>query len=214
MTNYQIEEIEDVKHPLLLNTILLIKSRLKEGQTPKEKEFLEAIANKNKWFPDNYHLIIVKEGGEVLAATAGYYIADINVGFINYVVVNKKFEGQGFAALLREILIKTFISDANKNKCQSPIGYLGEVEHNNPWLKTLIKKQGVVPLDVPYVQPPLFRRGKPIPLVLYFQPHPNATIKLEKAFVESVIRAVYSSVYEIANINKKAYFKKIMEKLK
>lgn len=214
MVNYQIEEIEDIKHPLLLKTILLIKSRLKEGQTPKEKGFLEAITNRNKWFPDNYHLIIAKDDGEVLAATAGYYIADINVGFINYVVVNPEFEGQGLANFLRRVLIDAFVLDANNNKHQSPIGYLGEVEHNNPWLKTLIKKYGVTPLDVPYVQPPLFRRGKPIPLVLYFQPHPNTTIKLEKAFVESIIRAVYSSVYEIANINKKDYFKKIMEKLK
>lgn len=214
MIDYQIEEIENITNNFLLKTILLIKSRLKEGQTPKEKEFLEAITKRNKWFPDNYHLIIAKNSEEVLAATAGYYIADINVGFINYVVVDPKFEGQGLATILRETLINAFIVDANKNKNKSPIGYLGEVEHNNPWLKTLIKKYGVTALDVPYVQPPLFRRGKPIPLVLYFQPHPNATIKIEKAFVESIIRAVYDSVYEIANINKKEYFKKIMEKLK
>ena len=209
VNGYELEEINNAAHPLLMQAILLINARLKPGQVPGAAAFQEAIANKKKWFPDNYHLIIIKYGNTVVAAAAGYYIAEINAGFINYVVIDPKHEGEGLAQTIRSALLNSFQSDSKQNDLRTPIGYLGEVEHDNPWLQKLIIKYGVIPLDIPYVQPPLQHGNKPIPLVLYFQPHEGATIKMEKDFVVKIIKAIYESVYDLIDVEKKEYFKKI-----
>lgn len=140
MNDFKIEEIESSKHLLLLRTINLIKSCLPPDQIADKSEFLKAFKEKKKWFPDNFHLLIIRNGDVVVAATAGYYIGDINTGFVNYIVVDENYKRKGLASMLRQELINLFCNDAKNNSFESPEGYLGEVEHNNPWLKTLIKK--------------------------------------------------------------------------
>lgn len=125
------------------------------------------------------------------------------------------------AEVYKKVTVQKFIKqtdlkmdNAKNNKQQSPIGYLGEVERGNPWLKKLIERYGVQVLDIQYVQPPLRKGGKPIPLILYFQPHAKANVTLEKGFVQSLVHAIYQSIYAIKEPRKNEHFKIIMEDLK
>lgn len=67
---------------------------------------------------DNYHFLNCKTQGRITGAATGYYIAEINMGFINAIV-----------------LLNYFDEDARAAGQQHPDGYLGEVALTNPWLK-------------------------------------------------------------------------------
>jgi GNAT superfamily N-acetyltransferase len=214
MDGFKIEEITSVGHPLLFKAIDLIRANIDQDQVAEPADFVRALNDKHSWFPDNYHLVIVKQQDTVVSAAAGHYIGIVNVGFINYVATDKNYRKQGLGSMVRQALINLFIEDAKKNKFDCLEGYLGEVARGKPWLQKLIKDFGVIPLDVEYLHPPLKPGSQPVPLVLYFRPHPGKQINIDKKYIEKLIHAIYECIYDIEKPYENPHFKKILESLK
>lgn len=209
-----IREIEDCKTHEFEDSLKLIKANLPNGEVCTKEDFVAVLNQKVRdlLMPDNYHLRAGFIDDKLVAASSGYFISDINAGFIHYICVDPNVQSKGTGTIMRKDLLNCFDNDALQFLGKPIEGYLGEVKITNSWLKTLQKRFNILPLDIDYRQPDL-GCGE-VPLVLYFQPRKGQLISLRPNAVERIVKSIFKNVYEVKDIESNSTFQKIMESIK
>lgn len=166
------------------------------------------------WTDTGWHLLVAERGGEVIGAASGSYIGSINIGLIGYVAVARAERASGLGPKLRDRLRRAFERDAAKARGRKLDGILGEVREDNPWLRTLVKRDGAIALDFPYYQPSLGAHHEAVALVLYYQPIARPRTFLMAAEVRRLLYAVWRRSYRVGRPLKRPAFKRMMKALR
>ncbi len=207
-------DIEDVvTHDSLIfeRAYSLIHDRIPFEERSDALEFVVTLdkASRREFYPDNYHMLAAKRGSEVVGTATGYYISEINMGFINTLVVGERCTGGGIGTCLREGLIQRLEQDARDSKHKTLAGVLGEVEQSNPWLMKLISDLKVFVPDIEYIQPPLREKLSERILVLYVQAR-QPFKKIRRSRMVEVVRAIYRNIYDIETPESNRFFQRIV----
>lgn len=190
----------------------IIQDRIPFEERSDILDFITSIeqARKEELYPDSYHMLVAKSGDDVVGVISGYYISDINCGFINTLAVKKGSEGRNIGTVLRNELIRSFRSDSNRIGNEKFGGVLGEVEERNPWLKKVVSNPQVLPFDIDYIQPPLREEQNGRKLVLYLEP--NVDMKaMERGEVVRILSAIYRDIYDVKEPEKHPCFREILK---
>ena len=211
MSKHNIEEI--VSHSTLdfERAYGIIQERIPFEERSDIMDFIKTLddAKAGLLHPDNYHMLITTRDSEVLGAITGYYISEINCGFVNTLAVRARYASEGIGTNLREELIRRFKKDSKKSG-KKLNGILGEVEESNPWLRKIIANQRVFLFDIAYIQPPLREKQAERKLVLYLQG--NRILKrIHRDKVAKIITSIYRNIYDIEVPDNNLFFRKIIK---
>ncbi len=207
--NFSIEEILNHDCVEFEQAYRIIQDRIPFEERSDILDFISTLDNrkKGKLAPDNYHMLVAAKNSEVLGAITGYYINEINSGFVNTLGVKAGYEGIGIGSSLRGNLVNKFKEDSENIN-----GIIGEVEITNPWLKKLVSNPKIFTFDINYIQPPLRKVQNSRSLVLYLQ-REKSIEKMSTKKVIKIIEAIYKNIYDIENPQDNKYFNLILKSM-
>lgn len=165
------------------------------------------------WTDLAWHLLVAERGGKVVGAASGIYLGNVNVGVVGYLAVKAGNQGTGLGARLRRRLVRLFERDARRVLGRSLGAIVGEVREDNPWLRSLVRRQGAIALDFPYYQPALDRTRALVPLVLYYQPWGRARRSLSAAELRRLLYTMFRRAYRIGRPLSRPAFQRMMRSL-
>lgn len=194
-----------------------------EVREPQEV-FLRSLrlAKLNK--PNPFHFLIGLEGDQLVSFATGHYFADVNTGFIVYIVTNPhvRSNGLGTKTLLKieELLKKDAITAGNSSpramiletETQEMVHTQKEkedcIKRNRFFLRNKYEKYD----EINYLQPALHDEVEEIPLNLYIK-NLHKT-KLSKEEVTEIICAIYKEKYSLVNEIDKNVLNHCLKKMK
>lgn len=171
--------------------------------------FLQSLQYATTAYPNNFRLIVGLESEVLVSFATGHYLADVNTGFVVYIVTNPQFrsKGTGTQALLKmeELLNKdaTLVGNSTLRamilETESPEWAVNEIEREECLKRNgFFQKNGYKHyIEMEYVQPPLHNDDKSIPLNLFMKVQQNDHLIKEE--VRSIIHAIYHEKYYIVN---------------
>jgi GNAT superfamily N-acetyltransferase len=165
------------------------------------------------WTDINWHLIIAERDGELLGAASGSYLGNVNVGIVGYLAVRADGRGLGLGPRLRRHLQRAFEQDARRILGRPLDAIVGEVRVDNPWLRTLVRRDGAIALDFEYHQPALGRGRDAVPLVLYYQPLAKPRRAIPAAELKRLLYTMWRRPYRIGRPLSRATFRKMLKGL-
>jgi len=148
------------------------------------------------WTDLNWHLLVAVRAGRLAGVATGSYLGNVNVGLIGYIAVAPGARKLGIGPRLRRRLRAAFERDALRLARRPLKAIVGEVRSDNPWLATLLTREGVITLDFPYYQPAL-RKRRPVPLTLYYQALGRPRRSLPTAEVRRLLYTIWRRPYRI-----------------
>jgi GNAT superfamily N-acetyltransferase len=187
-TALRVIEVEDERTPLARRSIELIQHAI--GDVQPASDLLAELEEKRHGLPagGDYHLLALVDGGdEPLAAAAGIYLEGVNAGFVTYLAVRKDQRSRRLGRGLRKRLIEAVHAEAAR-KGRELAWTVGEVRHDSPWLRTLVRRGRAIPFDFSYFHPWMSLRAEGR-YVLYREPHADPRPGLP---AEEVLRLVYN----------------------
>lgn len=143
------------------------------------------------------HLLVAKDGAEVVGTAYGTYLAAPNCGFVAYLAVHPDHRRKGIAPRLRAALVSRFGADARSTGREELAWIVGEVRRSSKWLTQVVKRRGAIPLDFEYYHPGIDPSGKHQPFVMYLEPIDDARRELPTLLVTRIVFSVYRMVYRI-----------------
>lgn len=164
------------------------------------------------WTDLNWHLLVAEYDGKVVGAATGSYLGNVEVGLIGYIAVDKAARSFGVGPRLRWGLRLAFERDARWLGRRPLKAIVGEVRRDNPWLRSLVGR-GAIALDFPYYQPSLRRRGKAVPLVLYYQALGVSRISLPATEVRRLLYTIWRRAYRVPQPLSSPNFRKMLRAL-
>jgi hypothetical protein len=165
------------------------------------------------WTDLAWHLLVATRGRGVLGVASGTYLGNVNVGIIGYIAVAEHARSAGLGGRLRRALRLKFEGDARDLRARSLEALMGEVQLDSPWLRRLARGGDAIPLDFPYYQPPLRRRGAEVPLVLYYQPLRGPRASLPTDHVRRLLYTVWRRAYRVPKPLSHPTFQRMMRAL-
>lgn len=165
------------------------------------------------WTDLAWHLVVAERGSALLGAATGSYLGSVNVGLIGYIAVANADRSRGLGPRLRRRLTEAFARDARRITSRPLAALVGEVESDNPWLRHLVRRQGVIPLDIPYYQPSLRGRRPPVALVLYYQPLARPRRSLPSGEVRRLLYALWRRPYRVPRPLGRPAFRRMLRAL-
>ncbi len=160
------------------------------AQTLRERE-------QGLWTDIAWHLLVVERDGKPVGAASGTYLGNLNIGVVGYVAVIPVARALGLGPRLRRRLRAAFERDARRLRERPLEAIIGEVREDNPWLRSLVKRQGALALDLPYYQPALGAGGEAVPLVLYYEPLNRPRRSLGAAELRRLLYTLFRRAYRI-----------------
>ena len=146
----------------------------------------------------DYHLLAMLDGaGDVMGTVVGVYLEGVNACFVTYLAVRPAYRGAGVARRLRTCLVGLCRADARRAEWDDLAWVLGEVRHDNLWLRRLIAERGAVVLELDYYHPGMVPGAAPVRYVLYRQPVGDTRRTLPAQEVRRVLFAVYRRGYRV-----------------
>ncbi|MDP9347617.1 MAG: hypothetical protein M3P24_00500 [Gemmatimonadota bacterium] len=185
---FRVVELEDERSVLTHRSIELIQHAI--GDVQPADDLLSELEEKRRGLPSggDYHLLALVDGSdEPLAAAAGIYLEGVNAGFVTYLAVRKDQRSRQLGRALRKQLIEAVRAEAAR-KGRELAWTVGEVRHDSPWLRTLVRRGRAIPFDFSYFHPwmPIRAEGR---YVLYREPHADTRAEIP---AEEAIRLVYN----------------------
>ncbi|MBY6036978.1 GNAT family N-acetyltransferase [Fictibacillus nanhaiensis] len=176
--------------------------------------FLKSLQYAKTRSPNNYHFLIGLEGDQLVSFATGHYFAEVNSGFIVYIVTNPLVRSNGLGSKtlvkLEDLLIKDAITAGNSSlksilletETQDIVHTEEEkedcIKRNRFFARNYYKKYE----EIIYRQPPLHDEVGDIPLNLFIKNLDS--IKQSKEDVKKAIRTIYKEKYFLVNgIDKK-----------
>ncbi|MBW7933067.1 MAG: GNAT family N-acetyltransferase, partial [Gemmatimonadaceae bacterium] len=152
------------------------------------------------------------QDGEVIGLATGTFVGSVNVAMIGYLAMAPSIRGGGIGTRLRERLRHAFELDARR--LGRPLAaILGEVSHDNPWLRSLSRRPKVLVLDLPYYQPSLRFLDASSPFVLYFESCGPARQALPMLELRRILFAIWREGYRLARPLEHRAFRRMMRTL-
>jgi hypothetical protein len=150
------------------------------------------------WTDLRWHLVVAELAGAVVGVATGTYLGNINTAVVGYIAVSRAARGTGVGPRLRARLRRLFHQDARQLSRKPLQAIIGEVRRDNPWLRTLIRRDRVLALDFAYRQPRL-RPGAPsVPLVMYYEGFDRVRHRLPAAQIRKLLYSLWRRTYRIA----------------
>jgi GNAT superfamily N-acetyltransferase len=162
---------------------------VREFPDPNERESLANIETYLRvrkpegWYgKNNYHIVVAELAGRTAALCVADYLADANVGIIEFLVVVPEARGRGLGRQMLNYIESLLIADAQRAKSTYPRGIVAEMndpfraapldDNMDPFDRAMLwHGWGFRLLDMPYVQPPLSEAQGPVEcLVLIAKP--------------------------------------------
>lgn len=145
----------------------------------------------------DYHMLAaVRPDGGIAGAISGVYLQGINAGFVYYLVVDESARGMGIGRQVRSGLVEAFRDDARRVGEDGLSWVIGEVRHDNPWLRGLVRRRGAIPFDITYYHPGM-HIGDSRNYVLYRQPVDDERVALPANEVSRVLYQIYRRAYRV-----------------
>lgn len=173
---------------------------------PDERESLSnmkrylALKESGFYGRNNYHIVLVERGGELLGGIVSDYLAEPNTGVIEFLFISPKFRGLGFGKALLEQAEHLFRIDARMRTARPLKAVVAEMndpfrrpstpDNMDPFERALIwAGWGFGKLELPYVQPALSRNQAPgrglVLLAKLARSSPTASVRAP--WVQSVV---------------------------
>lgn len=193
---------------------LLTRNFHKAERVPLEEwrnailEGWEGLTTDNRW-----HLMVAELGNQIVGISTGTYLGSVNIGVIGYLAVGATARGFGLGPMLRRRLRGLFARDARIVRQQPLEAVMGEVRPDNPWLHTLVRREGVLALDFGYLQPQLHRDQQPVPLVLYYQSLARVRRSLPTRLLRQILFTTWRRIYRVAQPMSDAIFRQMLTEL-
>lgn len=165
------------------------------------------------WTDIAWHLMVAERDGRVIGAASGTYLGNLNVGVVGYVALSARARAHGLGPRLRRHLAAAFGRDARRIRGRRLEAIVGEVHEDNPWLRTLVQRHDAIALDIPYQQPALGRKARPVPLVLYYQPLDRPRRFVGAAELRRLLYTLYRRGYRIDRPLARPEFRRMMRSL-
>ncbi|MFY0758636.1 GNAT family N-acetyltransferase [Metabacillus dongyingensis] len=185
--------------------------------------FLKSLAYAEKEKHNNFRFIAGFEGEELVSFATGHYLADVNSGFIVYIVTNPAVRSKGLGAktlFKMEQLLKEDAIRAGNLSLESLIleteteemAHTAEEKEDCVKRKTFFERNDYKLLEgIHYLQPPLHPGDNSIRLNLYLKTLKESVITSEE--VKEIIRAMYKEKYEKVNEIEKSILNHCLEKM-
>lgn len=185
--------------------------------------FLNGLKYGSNRKPNNFRFLIGLEGEDLVSFATGHYLADVNSGFIVYIVTNPKAQSKGVGTRTLEKLEELLNQDAVSagNPSINTIVLETETEemaHTDEEKENCIKRSKFFKKNnykrntrISYVQPPLHSEENDVPLnLLYKRHHQNQVIEED---INDVIKALYKEKYSLVNQIDGKILKRLLEKM-
>jgi GNAT superfamily N-acetyltransferase len=214
-----IREILDRSDPAVAASHRLLKDNFHKEELVEQREWRHSLQESaaGLWTDIQWHLIVAELAGAgrrgVVGVATGTYLGNVNLGIIGYLAVADRARGAGVGQRLRARLLTLFRRDARRLRGLRLAGVVGEVRKDNPWLRILGRKAGVLPLNFSYVQPRLRTGGRGVPLVLYYESLSGPRQRLSAAQVRRLLYTIWRRVYRIARPMARPGFRRMLHEL-
>jgi GNAT superfamily N-acetyltransferase len=210
----RVREIRTSEDPALASAHAMLRREFPRSEMLPVRDWRNAMRERvgGLWTDIRWHLFVAERDGAILAAASGSYLGNVNVGIIGYVAVRPSARSSGLGPRMRRALQRRFELDARELAGRPLQGIVGEVREDNPWLRTLVRRDGAIALDFDYVQPALSRRKDPVPLIMYYQPMQPRTW-VDTAFVRRLLYTMWRRMYRIAVPLSRPEFKRMLKSL-
>ena len=178
-------------------------------QPPRVLRHILDKVNDGDYGDQNYHIFLARKTDEPIGMMTLNYFPDVNVGFIGYIVIARKYWGQGIGRALYQKGRDQIDSDAYARNREKAAALVYEVSKINVHDK--IEKQedinrirffnslgGYIIEGIKYYQPPL-RKSDP-PTSLYLMIHPfseTLLLNFKQDWVARLIRSIFEHVYRL-----------------
>ena len=160
-----------------------------------------------------WHLVVAERAGTVIGVATGTYLADVNTGVIGYLAVARAARRLGVGPKLRTRLRSLFRRDARQVRREPLQAVVGEVRRGNPWLRTLVRRDGVLALDFGYFQPRLRPGSRSIRLVLYYESLDRVRHRLPSALIRNLLYTTWQRIYRIGRPLSNPAFRRMLAEL-
>lgn len=201
--------------PILDDAYRLLREAFAKHELVSVLEWRDTLAERaaDIWIDVSWHLLVAHAGSRLLGVATGTYLGNANVGVIGYLTVHPEARGLGLGPRLRRRLRGAFERDARRIRGKELAGVVGEVRKDNPWLRYLMRRAKVIPLDFHYVQPGLRRGEKPVPYVFYYEGvgEPRRTLGARELI--RLLYTIWRRVYRVPRPLASAAFRRMIDEL-
>jgi hypothetical protein len=185
--------------------------------------FLDSLQYARRRKPNNYRFLVGLEGEQLVSFATGHYLAEVNLGFIVFIVTNPLVRSKGLGAktLLKfeELLNQDAVSAGNtslralilETEKQEMVHTEAEKENcinRNRFFKRNSYEQNE---EIHYLQPPLHNGESNIPLNLMIKEFQKYKVTLEE--ISEIIRVIYQEKYFLVNGIDKKVLNNCLEKM-
>jgi hypothetical protein len=205
-------EIHRADDPALRAAHQLLRHEFPHAEVLPLRDWRNAIRERRSglWTDITWHLLVAMRGDTVVAVSSGSYLGNVNVGVIGYVAVRPAERAAGLGPRLRRALRRRFERDARAIRRRPLEGIVGEVREDNPWLRTLVRREGAIALDFDYFQPSLGSHAKPVPLVFYYQPLARKRKSIRGDELRKLLYTLWRRSYRVPKPLSRAEFRRML----
>lgn len=176
--------------------------------------FMQGLHYAKNSFPNNFRFLVGFEKDELVSFATAHYLAEVNSGFIVYLVTNPHVRSKGVGAktlvklekLLNEDAVlagnaslrTTILETETEEMAHSEAEKADCIKRKRFYERNGYKQYG----EIAYVQPPLHDVGGSVPLNLFLKDFQKGEQTQEE--IKGIIRAMYQEkYYEVNRIEKK-----------
>lgn len=213
-SNVRIREITSRTDPALPRAYALLNATFARHERVTLKEWRAVLHEREAevWTDFAWHLLIAEQRGEVVGLATGTFVGSADVAMIGYLAMAPSVRGSGIGTRLRDRLRHAFERDARRGG-RPLAAILGEVSHDNPWLRALARRPEVLVLDLPYFQPSLRFLDSSSPFVLYYEACGPARAYLPMLELRRILFALWRETYRLGRPLEHRAFRRMMRAL-
>lgn len=210
-----VREVVTSNDPAIAEAHRVLARMFDEHETVDLTEWRDSLREREAevWSDYRWHLVVAELDGRVVGTASGTYLGNVNTGVIGYVAVDESARRLGLGPRLRAKLRTLFRQDA-RSICRGALdAVIGEVRRDNPWLRSLVRRDRVLALDFQYMQPSL-RDGAPaVSLVLYYEPQARVMRRVPTALLRKLLFTTWRRVYRISRPMAHRTFRQMLAQL-
>lgn len=208
-------EILEPSDPAIVHAHQLLRRNFHKAELVARSEWQNSLRERaaGLWVDHRWHLIVAELRGAVIGVASGTYLGNVNTGVVGYLAVSEAARGFGVGPRLRARLRTLFRRDARQIAGTPLHAVIGEVRPDNPWLRTLVRRENVLALNFPYLQPDLHRENVFLPLVLYYESFDRPRKRLPTALIRKLLFTTWRRIYRVPRPMSDPAFRKMLAAL-